>query len=81
VLTSSTSGGPLRAYDAARVLMTGCKEVGNNHGVAGGEGEADCSVCFDALCGEAVELPGYAHTFHRRCIAKWFRWKPICPLC
>ena len=68
-------------YNAARVLMTGCKKIGDD-GVAEEEGGVDveCSVCFDALYGEAVELPGYAHTFHRCCISKWFRWKPICPL-
>lgn len=70
-------------FNAARVLMTGCKKIGDD-GVAEEEGGVDveCSVCFDALLrGEAVELPGCAHAFHRRCISKWFRRNPTCPLC
>ena len=78
MLTSPKSGGPPRAYDAARVLMTGCEKIGDD-GVAEEEGGVDveCSVCFDALLrGEAVELPGCEHAFHRRCIFEWFRQKP-----
>jgi len=65
-------------FDAARVLMTGCKKIGDD-GVAEEEGGVDveCSVCFDALLrGEAVELPGCEHAFRRRCIFEWFRQKP-----
>ncbi|CAD6235039.1 unnamed protein product [Miscanthus lutarioriparius] len=65
-------------FDAARVLMTGCEKIGDD-GVAEEEGGVDveCSVCFDALLrGEAVELPGCEHAFHRRCIFEWFRQKP-----
>ncbi|OEL22149.1 hypothetical protein BAE44_0016833 [Dichanthelium oligosanthes] len=69
-------------YSAPRVLITACK--------AAPEGkDGECSICFDALREEAagkgalpaVELPGCAHAFHRRCISKWFGKKPTWPLC
>jgi hypothetical protein len=70
-------------FDPATVLMTGCKKIGDEE-EEGGVDDVECSVCFDALLrlrGEAVELPGCAHAFHRRCISKWFRRNPTCPLC
>ncbi|CAO1942944.1 unnamed protein product [Urochloa humidicola] len=79
-------------YNVPRVLLTACRETATP-GWKGGGGE--CSICFEALReedgaagkekkekkGVAVELPGCAHAFHRRCISKWFRKKPTCPLC
>ncbi|KAF8762496.1 hypothetical protein HU200_009466 [Digitaria exilis] len=64
-------------YSAPRVLLTVCWEA-----VAGGE----CSICYEPLrkkkvAAGGVELPGCAHAFHPRCISKWFRKKPTCPLC
>ncbi|CAO2167642.1 unnamed protein product [Urochloa humidicola] len=75
-------------YNAPRVLLTACRETK-------GKGDGECSICFAALReedgaagkekkekkGVAVELPGCAHAFHRRCISRWFRKKPTCPLC
>ncbi|XP_034594812.1 uncharacterized protein [Setaria viridis] len=72
-------------YSAPRVLMTACRGA-----PPATEGKDDgCSICLEVLHEEAaaagkgvpVELPGCAHAFHRRCISKWFRKKPTCPLC
>ncbi|CAO2196331.1 unnamed protein product [Urochloa humidicola] len=78
-------------YNVPRVLLTACRETATPGGKGGG---GECSICFEALReedgaarkekkekGVAVELPGCAHAFHRRCISKWFRKKWTCPLC
>ena len=29
----------------------------------------------------AMEMPGFGHTFHLKCITKWFGWRSICLMC
>jgi hypothetical protein len=45
--------------------------------------EAQCSICLGPVReGEKVRrLPACGHLFHARCVDKWLRAHPTCPLC
>jgi hypothetical protein len=43
------------------------------------EGE-DCAVCLDSLRAPLKTLPCH-HTFHARCITRWTKTQPSCPVC
>jgi hypothetical protein len=33
------------------------------------------------MASHGVEMPGYGHAFHRKCITKWFDWRSTYPMC
>ncbi|PUZ76971.1 hypothetical protein GQ55_1G333200 [Panicum hallii var. hallii] len=49
----------------------------------GGEGEALCPICLDAMApGRAVRvLPGCNRAFHQDCVDRWLAISPRCPVC
>ncbi|KAM0841224.1 hypothetical protein ACQ4PT_059159 [Festuca glaucescens] len=51
--------------------------------VRAAEGWAQCSICLGLVReGEKVRrLPACGHLFHARCVDKWLRSHPTCPLC
>jgi hypothetical protein len=45
---------------------------------------APCNVCFEPLTANCIRVPACTHTYHRACLAKWFKFSksgPICPTC
>ncbi|XP_066344626.1 uncharacterized protein [Miscanthus floridulus] len=45
-----------------------------------------CIICLEdetsnPMADHAVEMPGYGHAFHRKCITKWFGRRSTCPMC
>ena len=46
----------------------------------------DCSICLEdeisnPVAGHAVVMPSCGHTFHHKCITKWFGQRSTCPMC
>jgi len=46
----------------------------------------DYSICledetYNPVVVHAVEMPGYGHAFHCKCITKWFSQRSTCPMC
>ncbi|KAE8800761.1 RING-H2 finger protein ATL1P [Hordeum vulgare] len=61
-----------------QALLMACKE----RELAGSDSPDDCPICLEGLEGElAVQPPRCPHTFHRRCIFRWFCQAPTCPIC
>ncbi|TVU08690.1 hypothetical protein EJB05_42101, partial [Eragrostis curvula] len=63
---------PAFLYDASAAAAQG-----------GGEAEAECAVCLEALRGgeKARRLPACAHAFHVGCIDMWLDSHATCPVC
>ena len=40
-----------------------------------------CSICLDILVDNKNKKLKCNHTFHKKCIYRWFDVKLICPLC
>ncbi|KAJ1291602.1 hypothetical protein BS78_02G327700 [Paspalum vaginatum] len=59
-------------YNEVRALMRECVRAA-----------PACPVCLDKLGGESelMVMPGYAHVFHKLCIAMWFQSRHTCPVC
>ncbi|WCJ42663.1 RING/U-box superfamily protein [Euphorbia peplus] len=49
---------------------------------AGGDGEEECSICWEKYVEEieAIKMP-CNHVFHQKCILQWLKTKASCPLC
>ncbi len=45
------------------------------------EKDSICIICFEELEEEVGKLENCEHTFHKKCIKKWLKEKPICPIC
>lgn len=41
----------------------------------------ECSVCLTALAAETHLTTPCNHSFHKKCLRRWIRRRPICPLC
>ncbi|XP_066358114.1 uncharacterized protein [Miscanthus floridulus] len=46
----------------------------------------DYNICLEdetsnLAAGLAVEMPSYGHTFHRKCVTKWFGRRSTSPMC
>ena len=70
-------------FIASEELLTLCAEV---QAEAAPARCRDYSICLEdetsnPTAGHAVEMPGYGHAFHRKCITKWFSWRSTCPMC
>ena len=43
-----------------------------------------CTVCFETITAKCVRIPACNHSYHRPCLAKWFKFSysgPVCPTC
>lgn len=46
------------------------------------ENKNDCSICLQSICRKKNETKlSCNHTFHSKCIDKWFKKDNRCPLC
>jgi hypothetical protein len=47
------------------------------------EHAACCAICMEQYKPREMLaiLPGCVHTFHRKCVARWLKEKPTCPVC
>lgn len=63
-------------YDEPRALLLACSKP------AAVLPKAACSVCFEGFkAEEAIVSLACLHSFHRRCILKWFERAATCPIC
>ncbi|XP_066324187.1 putative RING-H2 finger protein ATL37 [Miscanthus floridulus] len=68
-------------FIAFEVLLTLCVEA-----KAAPAGCRDCSIYLEdetsnPTASHAMEMPGYGHAFHHKCITKWFYRRSTCPMC
>ena len=66
-------------FIVSKVLLTLCAE-------AAPEGCQDYNICLEdetsnPMVGHAMEMPGYGHAFHHKCITKWFGRRSTYPMC
>ncbi|XP_066381125.1 uncharacterized protein [Miscanthus floridulus] len=70
-------------FIASEALLMLCVEV---EAEAVPAGCWDCSICLEdetsnPMASHAMEMPRYSHTFHHKCITKWFSWRSTCLMC
>ena len=46
----------------------------------GDENRWECAICLSGKQHNTVATP-CAHVFHKKCIVKWIRKSPTCPMC
>ena len=68
-------------FIASEALLTLCAEA-----EAAPAGRRDYSICLEDETSNpaadlAVEMHGYGHAFHCKCITKWFGWRSTGPMC
>ena len=68
-------------FIASEALLTLCAEA-----KAAPVGCPDYIFCLEdetsnPVADHAVEMPGCGHTFHHKCITKWFGQRSTCPMC
>ena len=45
------------------------------------EKDSVCVICFEELEKGVGKLENCDHQFHKKCIKRWLKEKPICPIC
>jgi hypothetical protein len=69
-------------FIASVALLTLCVETKAEAALAGCR---DCSIYLEdetsnPTANHVVEMPSCSHTFHRKCITKWFGRRSACPI-
>ncbi|CAN6216690.1 unnamed protein product [Urochloa humidicola] len=80
-LSPGTTAGATAA--AKSLLRLSDDEDEGSTGSAGGGADDKCCVCLAAMReGQALrDLPRCGHRFHDKCIGKWLKAHPTCPVC
>lgn len=64
-----------------------CKDINDSIGkyekVKKEDLEKECSICMESFCEKEFKrtIPECGHLFHKKCIDKWLKKKPSCPIC
>jgi len=70
----------------SKVFKT-CKDINDSIGkyekIKKEDLDKECSICMDPFCEKEFKrvLPPCGHLFHKKCIDKWLKKNPSCPIC